>query len=345
MTEDGQPKPGSEAPKGDESAGADSAPGQPDEPVDQSSGVPNYSLSPRRVGMFAVAVASASLTALVVVTSVEGVDALTTIALVLAIVAFTIQIFLFVVQSQASSEQRVRSEQLNTQTRALLAEVRATAQATQAMVSQQFNQLLQAFVTGAAQTAQETKFDPVSFEQRLLSNIRAQVPTTAGPSGPRVAAAVDPESRGEGASVQPRVIREQAAVRRRARNERPNRLKTFPSEEEGKTAVDEVRKLVPADRRRLRDLGQDEVNATDRGWFVGLIPTLEDKSLEDHHLASPARVDTGEGPSVVTRLTDNGVQAARLLTALGDIPSWARDLIVEEEEGAQASSGDDDIPF
>jgi hypothetical protein len=255
--------------------------------------------------------------------------------------------FLFVVQSQAASEQRVRSEQTNTQTRALLAEVRATAQATQGMVSLQFSQLLQAFVTGAAQTAEETKFDPVSFEQRLLSNIRTAVQPSAISGQPRVRATGvgSVQSAGEGAVAQPRVLREQSAIRRRARNVRLDHLKTFPSEEEGSAAANAVRELSQEERHRLQALGEDEVTATERGWFVGLEPNSTDKTLEEKYLVGPVRIHPGDGPKVITRLTDDGVRLARLFTALGDIPIWARELIEDQDRDATGMLSDDDIPF
>ena len=297
--------------------------------------------------MFATAIATAALTALAVVASVEGASALSTIALVLAIVAFTIQIFLFVVQSQAASEQRVRSEQIHTQTRALLAEVRTTAQATQAMVSQQFNQLLQAFVAGAAQTAQETKFDPVIFEQRLMSNIRnAAQPPTAGEPSSRPSAGSEARER---TSDRPRpsatpAARRSAASVLRARRERPFRLKTFPMEPEGSRAAATLRKLAPEIRRRLWQLGEDEIKSADSGTYIGLDPEPSDDVLEREHLVTPARVNGSNGTETVTRLTDDGVAVARLLTALGDIPSWARD-VVEIEDTSDDSQSDDDIPF
>jgi hypothetical protein len=327
----------------------DSAPGQPDEPTTQANMVQPYSLSPRRVGMVAVAFAAASLTALAVVASVEGAEALSTIALVLAIVAFTIQIFLFVVQNQTASEQRVRSEQINTQTRALLAEVRATAQATQAMVSQQFNQLLQAFVTGAAQTAQETKFDPERFEQLLMSNIRtaAQPPAPATPQTRPVVARERPQSASEQPiNVPTRVRREQAGIRLRQRNERPSLLKSFPASDEGRTAVGLLRDMEPGQRRRLRELAEDEIDSARRGAYVGLPRSDEDNGLQDRDFVTSARVEVNNGErKVVTRLTDAGVAAARILTALGDVPDWARDVVESDAAERPPWEGDDDIPF
>jgi hypothetical protein len=322
----------------------ESAPGQPDDPAGTPSTVQIYSLSPRRVAMFAVSAATASLTALAVVASVEGAEALTTIALVLAIVAFTIQIFLFVVQSQAASEQRVRSEQLNTQTRALLTEVRTTAQVTQAMVTQQFDQLLQAFVTGAAQTAQETKFDPVSFEQRLMSNIRLAAQQPAG------GVTTSPSASGSDLGHQvvsppPRSQRDQARRATRQRSDRPARLRTFPAEDEGRQAVAALRDLSATERGRLRDLAEDEIGAAASGSYIGLYPEIDDLRLEELNLVGQARVELGDSELIVVRrLTDEGAAVARLLTALGEIPPWARDLpdVRSQSDGVVP---DDDIPF
>ena len=274
-------------------------------------------------------------------------EALATIALVLAIVAFTIQIFLFVVQSQAATEQRVRSEQLNTQTQALLVEVRATAQATQAMLSQQFNQLLQAFVTGAAQTAEETKFDPASFERRLLANIRtAAQPSGTGTGARRVVKLPAPTAQRGRSSVRALLDPKGSGPGQlRTRNERPQRLRTFPSDEDGHSAADLLRKLKPDERKRLKQLAEDELHATKIGAYVGIAPADEDDPLREANLVTSARVDIGGGSTVVTRLTDKGVSAARLLTALGEIPAWARDLIDAEDPEGPPWAGDDDIPF
>lgn len=159
------------------------------------------------------------------------------------------------------------------------------------MVSQQFNQLLQAFVTGAAQTAQETKFDPVSFEQRLLSNIRAaaQPPASAAPQPRSRATTADgPQRLSEPVSTN-RAQREQLAARLRIRNARLSLLKTFPSEDEGRTAADLLRNLEPGQRRRLRELAEDELATTARGAWVGLGPMQEDRSLQAKNLVTWAR--------------------------------------------------------
>jgi hypothetical protein len=348
MGEAEQTQLGSDSDQGPALLEGDSVPGQPDEPSTPVTMAQPYLVSPRRVGMVAVAIAAASLTGLAVVASVEGAEALSTIALVLAIVAFTIQIFLFVVQSQAASEQRVRSEQINTQTRALLAEVRATAQATQAMVSQQFSQLLQAFVTGAAQTAQETKFDPERFEQLLMSNIRAaaQPPASATPQTRATTTRERPQTASEQpVNVPTRVQRAPAGTRLRQRNVRPSLLRSFPSSDEGRTAVGLLRDMESDQRRRLSRLAEDEIDSSRRGAYIGLPRSPEDDALQDRGFVTAARVEVDGERKVVTRLTDTGVAVARILTALGEVPDWARDVVESDATERPSWEGDDDIPF
>lgn len=336
-------------PNGRKQDGTESALQRADEPIDTAPAtVPTYSLSPRRIAMFATAVATAALTTLAVVASVEGAQALSTIALVLAILAFVMQILLFVFHSQAAHEQRVRSEQLNAQTRALLAEVQATAQATQAMVSQQFNQLLQAFVSGATTTAEQTKFDPATFEHRLLSNIRSAILPQSPSSGRDLRPPTRPrgeadDRRRESSSSSPREASPEAIARLRARRGRLNKLQSFPTENEAREAIEILGKLSPQQRFRLQQLGNDEVDSKESGTYVGLERVASDDELERAGLVTEARVSTGDGRQLVMRLTDHGIDAARLFTALGDVPAWARSVLsVEDPAGG---STDDDIPF
>ena len=72
----------------------------------------------------------------------EHPDALTTLALVLAILAFLIQIFVFVFQTQASAASERRSEKLNSRTYELLGRIEAKSSATEKVLFSNFQQLL-----------------------------------------------------------------------------------------------------------------------------------------------------------------------------------------------------------
>jgi hypothetical protein len=69
-------------------------------------------------------------------------DGLTTLALVLAILAFFIQIFVFIFQTQTGHSSVLRSEELNAQTNELLVKIEASNAITQKNLISQFNRLL-----------------------------------------------------------------------------------------------------------------------------------------------------------------------------------------------------------
>jgi hypothetical protein len=147
--------------------------------------VAKYSLSPRVLAVSASVFGVCCLAVLAVVTAVEGKDGLSTIALALAVLAFVIQIMVFIVQSQSTSQQMVRSEQLNTDTRALLVEMRTSARSTESMVRGQFGQVLRAFMDAVKSSDKKGGFDPDAFEQRLMRNMaRQQVQTETTQSLP-----------------------------------------------------------------------------------------------------------------------------------------------------------------
>jgi hypothetical protein len=80
------------------------------------------------------ALALASTSSLAIVATIVKADALSTIALALAILSFIIQIGLFIAQSWTSGQQVLHSEELNSDTRAILAEVRENARGTNQMI-------------------------------------------------------------------------------------------------------------------------------------------------------------------------------------------------------------------
>ena len=86
------------------------------------------------IAIAATLVAIGASAVLTVIATVKGVDVLATVALSLAILAFILQIILFIAQTGASSA-------INSQTSTLLAEVRAKVEGISTAVNQQTDRL------------------------------------------------------------------------------------------------------------------------------------------------------------------------------------------------------------
>ncbi|GAA1028866.1 MULTISPECIES: hypothetical protein [Amycolatopsis] len=79
---------------------------------------------------------------LITVVSIKDIDSLSTVALVLAILAFAIQIMIFIAQTAASTEQSKSTLEINSETKSILSELRTRTQATNDVLNLQFNKLL-----------------------------------------------------------------------------------------------------------------------------------------------------------------------------------------------------------
>jgi hypothetical protein len=103
------------------------------------------------------------------VATIVKADALSTIALALAILSFIIQIGLFIAQSWTSGQQVLHSEELNSDTRAILAEVRENARGTNQMISDQFEKVLAHLLNTTKRTVDESVKGPEAkiINQRL----------------------------------------------------------------------------------------------------------------------------------------------------------------------------------
>jgi hypothetical protein len=86
-------------------------------------------------------------------------DALTTLALVLAILAFLTQLFVYVFQSEESRRAVERADELNVKTQSALDKIETNSSATQQVLFSQFDRLLD-FVVGAPQVSD--KGEPLS---------------------------------------------------------------------------------------------------------------------------------------------------------------------------------------
>jgi hypothetical protein len=104
----------------------------------------------------AVCIGTGSLAALVIVASEHGAEGLSTVALALAVLAFTSQLIVFVVQGLATSKQTSRSEEIYARINGLLEGLKGTTNATQATMERHMGILLKAAVGEAAQVVESS---------------------------------------------------------------------------------------------------------------------------------------------------------------------------------------------
>lgn len=126
----------------------------------------------------ATAVAVASIIALAIVATVEDADSLATVALVLAILSFLVQLVVYIAQAWTGSQQQVRAEQLNTETRTLLRGIEATANATQRTLTDQYDKVLRAVIDAGSEVASDAEqepFDEDEFERRVMERVEKKL--------------------------------------------------------------------------------------------------------------------------------------------------------------------------
>lgn len=160
-------------------------PSSTDAPVSLRSAEDVFKLPRRRVAIASTLVAVAAVAALILVTAITRADELAVIALSLAILAFLIQIVVYIAQASAASAMMLRSETLNAQTSALLTEVQVSARAMQELVRDQFNYLLRRVIPESVkETADKDEAQPdlKDLEQRLTQSITQKLEDFRNPA-------------------------------------------------------------------------------------------------------------------------------------------------------------------
>ena len=116
--------------------------------------------------------------------------------------------------------------------------------------------------------------------------------------------------------------RRRAAAARRAAagTERETSILTsLPDESAGREALERLRSLPPEQQQRLDQLAQDEVNCTQHASYVGLPPTPEGDQLHREGLTTRVRRRTATDSQLLTLLSDEGRQPARVLSGEGEL--------------------------
>jgi hypothetical protein len=264
-----------------------------------------------------VLVTVASLTSLSIVATIKDVDALSTVALALAVLAFGAQLVGSIVQGQTSTQQMLQSERLNAETRSLLSEVRVTSQeirATQSgLVDRLMGHVLQAIPEAVEEVAAtQAEGDPAALGEALVQDLSQRLQEEVG----RAFTAPLPHGLTSGVTSD-----DQRAI---------ELLTSFPDEADGQRGLAVLAELSPAAKAALRDWGRFELSRRRAGLAFGRRVDLEeDPSLGEllqHGLLE--RVDGAvalEGDEQHLVLSELGRGVARLLLARGERPGWLRD--------------------
>jgi hypothetical protein len=251
------------------------------------------------VGAASLILAVTSLAALAVVAAVRGADALSTVALSLAILAFVIQIVVFIVQTAASHDQSVRSEQIYAETLRLLATIEAKAAGTEATLAQMQNRLLDSILPKVRAQAAIAASDDLDADDVVRLALRGASSLTSDLRS-------DPDD-------------EQIV----------QYLTSLPNDEEGAEAASRLLSLGASRANTLATLAYDEVRSRrpESSLAPGLRLVSPDAELVD------AGLITKDPNTDLWVLTPNGRRLGRFFTAQGAVPDYipekVRDWISE----------------
>jgi uncharacterized membrane protein len=247
-------------------------------------------------------------------------DGLTTLALVLAILAFLVQIFVFVFQTNSSAAAVQRSEQLNGETRNVLSKIEANSAATQAVLFSQFDRLLDYVVSPSS----DGDTDANAVEEVLSvdgdAESESQEPATVADVQRIVSEWARPRERPSFATVLPGANKSSEEDLRMVRY-----MQSWPSKEETEAAVGDLEKLSPLALATLTRFGTLEIDQRLKGQRVGLVRgKAMPKAVQQMIEAGLLRQD-----GILVMLTDRGRELARSLPigkAMDSRPDWYDDL-------------------
>jgi hypothetical protein len=145
---------------------AQQAPTVPAAPVPPGS----FVFGPRPVATTSVLLAVASLGTLVLVATQKNVDALSTIALALAILAFGAQLIIYIAQAATSNQQLYLSQVVQTETARMLAGIQASAESQLAALDRIIPRLVSTTIS-AEQTAEEGEGRDAEATERIQADL------------------------------------------------------------------------------------------------------------------------------------------------------------------------------
>jgi hypothetical protein len=240
------------------------------------------------------------LAVLVVVTAVDDKSALSTVALALAILAFSLQLIVFIAQQNSAGEQGRRNEELHGLMQGVLVEIKEKAEGTQADVRSMRETILPALISKERADPAGGRMDPTLMSQIL------------GTGSPILQGAVGV---GEQWPERQPTPEDEALV---------ELLKSYPAEGEVGDTLGELKDLSEVERVNLKAFGDDEIiTRQPTSPFDPALTEFAADGLLEKGLVEPYPPERQPRRDVrVMRLTDHGRAVARLLTATGPPPDY-----------------------
>lgn len=255
-----------------------------------------------RLGVIAIAsllLTVASLTTLVIIVAIQGADLLSVVALALAVIAFSAQLIIYIVQAAQAAADNRRSLQLHAELSALLSELRERTGRTQRSVDTINERLLSAVID-------KTQAVTGSVDAETVASTYAEAYRDTPPS------AASPRSESS-SNLWPDALPESQAQRIHAY------MSAWPAADEVSEIEQTLKELDEDDRGHLQLYATDLWRSTKPTAALG--PGL----LPHRALADRGLLEKVKGWKLST-LSPKGMRIARLFTATGEAPAHAEHL-------------------
>lgn len=263
----------------------------------------------RTLALGACLVAVALLASAVVLINTSG-DALASVALVLAILAFVIQIITFIADSFGNAQRDREAQRIYTKTRALLARIDEKSRQTNDTVREQYDKLLDRLLVNIKTTVgtEDTRGDDSDGSQSARLGLLAEVREV-----------IDDARRQTGAESAPMRPRS----RRRPESNRLGGLSNWPTQSTvNALAADGLNELDQSEIRTLKEFASDWRISAEADLPEGLSELMFQDESAVESLAAKRFLKFDES-SRLYKLTGKGKAAARLFTSTStDIPSY-----------------------
>ena len=263
------------------------------------------------VSIAAVLVSVAALTTLVIVVAIRDADLLSVVALALAIVAFSAQLIIYIVQAAESASAARRSLELHVELSGLLSELRERTGSTQRSVDTINSRLLEA-VIGKTPPRSEGEA-PEDFAERVAETYAAVSRSSAAPP----ARSVSPSSR---SITFPDALPGPEAERIR------DFMQTWPEQADVELISDTLASLDHIQLSTLWSFTSDLLRSARGGATLG--PGL---SAGSPKLISLGLIEKIPGWKLYT-LSEKGMRVGRLFTAEGTPPTWIEPLMPQRNQ-------------